>query len=247
MTRMGIYTMVESGGNDSRAYVIYARIMTCIIIASLVPLCFYNDYYFLYYIDAACTLIFIVDYIMRWITADYKLGKGWRSFIIYPFTPMAIVDLVSILPSFLYINQSLKLLRLIRLMRIMRVFKLVRYSKSIRIIGDVFKREHNQLMTVLMMAVAYIIIAALIVFNIEPDTFGSFYHAIYWSVISLTTVGYGDIYPISDVGRAVAMVSSLVGIAIIAMPSAIITAGFMQELSEQGQDGEQAEGANAED
>ena len=77
----------------------------------------------------------------------------------------------------------------------------------------------------------YIIISALIVFNIEPDTFNNFFEAIYWATVSLTTVGYGDIYPITNIGKLVSMVSSVFGIAIVALPSGIITAGYMEELS----------------
>lgn len=78
----------------------------------------------------------------------------------------------------------------------------------------------------------YVIISALIVFNVEPDTFGTFFDAIYWACVSLTTVGYGDIYPVTVVGRLVAMISSIFGISIVALPSGIITAGYMDQLKE---------------
>ena len=82
------------------------------------------------------------------------------------------------------------------------------------------------------MAAAYIIIAALVIFNVEPDTFGNFFDAIYWAAVSLTTVGYGDIYPITDAGRLVTMISSFVGIAIVALPAGIITAGYMNVIND---------------
>ncbi|MBR5950787.1 MAG: two pore domain potassium channel family protein, partial [Actinomycetaceae bacterium] len=75
----------------------------------------------------------------------------------------------------------------------------------------------------------------LVIFNVEPETFPSFFDAIYWSVISLTTVGYGDLYPSSDIGRVVAMLSSFAGIAIVALPASIITAGLLEEFSETKQ------------
>ncbi|MCD7843371.1 MAG: potassium channel family protein, partial [Clostridiales bacterium] len=83
------------------------------------------------------------------------------------------------------------------------------------------------------LAVGYVLISALIVFNVEPDTFDTFFDAIYWATVSLTTVGYGDIYPVTVIGKIVAMMSSFIGIAIIALPSGIITAGYMSELSKQ--------------
>ena len=178
-------------------------------------------------------MIFIIDYILRLITADFKVKKGKWSFLIYPFTPMAIIDLLCILPSLNIIGGSfriLKVFRLFRTMRVFRVFKFVRYSKSIRIVMGVFKRQKKPLVTVMILAFIYILISAMIVFNVEPDSFNNYFDAIYWATVSLTTMGYGDIAPVTTIGRAVTIISSLFGIAIIAMPSGIITAGFMEEL-----------------
>lgn len=80
------------------------------------------------------------------------------------------------------------------------------------------------------LAIGYILITALIMFNIEPDTFKDFFDAIYWATVSLTTVGYGDIYAVSDVGKVITMISPLFGIAIVALPAGIITAGYMEEI-----------------
>lgn len=84
-----------------------------------------------------------------------------------------------------------------------------------------------------MIAIGYIFLTVLIVFNVEPDTFDSFFDAIYWACVSLTTVGYGDLYPVSTLGRAIAMFSSLVGIAIIALPAGIITGGYIDVMREE--------------
>ena len=81
------------------------------------------------------------------------------------------------------------------------------------------------------MSGAYILISALVIFNVEPQTFDNFFEAIYWATVSLTTVGYGDIYPTSDIGRIITMISSVFGIAIVALPAGIITAGYMDEIS----------------
>ena len=81
------------------------------------------------------------------------------------------------------------------------------------------------------MAVAYVLVSALVIYNIEPESFETFFDAVYWATISLTTVGYGDIYPITTIGRIVTMVSSVFGIAIVALPSGVITAGYLEEVS----------------
>ena len=82
-------------------------------------------------------------------------------------------------------------------------------------------------------AVVYVLISALIIFNVEPDSFKNYFDAIYWATVSLTTMGYGDIYPITTAGRIVTMISSFMGIAIVALPAGIITSGFMDELNRE--------------
>ena len=117
-----------------------------------------------------------------------------------------------------------------RAMRVFRVFKALRYSKVFVILGNVVKNAKSSLIAVCALAGAYIVISALIIFNVEPDSFNTFFDAVYWATVSLTTVGYGDIYPVSTLGRIITMLSSIFGIAIVALPSGIITAGYMTEL-----------------
>lgn len=208
----------------------YGRVMTALIVASLLPLCFKDSNPALEAIEYACVVVFILDYLARWVTADLKLGKGALSFVIYPFTPMAIIDLLSILPVFLALNDALRTLRVLRLFRAARAFKLIRYSRSASAISAVFEKQRQALLAVLCFAIAYILVSALVVFNVEPETFNTFFDAVYWAVVSLTTVGYGDLYPSTDVGRTIAMISSLMGVAVVALPSGIITAGMLDEL-----------------
>ena len=121
----------------------------------------------------------------------------------------------------------LKTIRLIRTFRVLRIFKSFRYSKNIQIILQVGKNSKKALIAVLYLAIGYIFVCALIIFNVEPDSFNTFFDSI---TISLTTVGYSDIYPITTLGRIITMVSSFMGIAIVALPAGIITAGYMKEI-----------------
>ncbi|MFH1880713.1 MAG: ion transporter, partial [Bacillota bacterium] len=123
--------------------------------------------------------------------------------------------------------------RLVRSFQVFRVFKVLRYSKSYKIIVSVFKRQKDSLLAVLTFAFAYILISALIIYDVEPDTFDTFFSAVYWATVSLTTLGYGDISPVTVVGRIVTMVSTIFGVAVIALPSGIITAGYMQEIGKK--------------
>lgn len=234
--RTKLLYLVESPdeeNNENESFDWYDIAMMISIIASLVPLAFKREHLAFTIIDKVTVCIFIVDYILRWIISDLKLKKGAKSFFIYPFTPMAILDLLTILPSLSIVSGSFKLFKLVRLLRTFRafrVFKAIRYSKSIRTVLNVFKKQKESLMVVCMLAVVYVLIAALIIFNVEPDSFGNYFDAIYWATVSLTTMGYGDIYPVTTAGRIVTMVSSIMGIAIVALPAGIITSGFMDEL-----------------
>ncbi len=237
--RKKIYDLIKTSGGKSKLGSVYDTFMMVAIVASLVPLAFKTEYAVFLIVDKFCAAIFIADYLLRLITADYKYEKcSVLSFLRYPFSPMAVIDLISILPSFAVINNSFKVLRVLRMtrmLRILRVFKVVRYSKSIRIIGDVLKRSKTPLIAVGTLAVAYIVVSALVIINVEPDSFNSFFDAIYWATVSLTTVGYGDIYPVTTAGRLVTMTSSVFGIAIVALPAGIITAGYMQAIESEEQ------------
>lgn len=230
-----IYSLVEPPEDDEKPD-FYDVMMMIAIIVSILPLMLKSSNPFFNIADKVCTALFIADYLLRWFTADIKLGKGVVSFIAYPFTFWAIVDLLSILPGVTVLNKSFrlfKILRLIRMFRIFRVFKALRYSKNLEMIGKVISSERDSLVAVCWIAVGYIFVSALIVFNVEPQSFNDFFEAIYWATVSLTTVGYGDIYPVTTVGRIIAMISSLFGIAIVAMPAGIISAGFMDALHKE--------------
>ena len=232
--RKKIFEMVEPGEGINKVSSFYDYFMMMVIIVSLIPLAFKNENTAYFVLDKICVVIFIVDYILRWITSDYKYNKkSVSSFIRYPFSLMAIIDLVSILPSLTIINSGFKVFRVLRMIKAFRVFKALRYSRSVEIIVNVLKRSKESLVAVGTLAVAYILIAALVIFNVEPDSFNSFFDAIYWATVSLTTVGYGDIYPITTIGRIVTMVSSIFGIAIVALPAGIITAGYMNEINSE--------------
>lgn len=237
MSRKRIFEIIEKSEPTDKLSSAYDFAMMIIIIVSLVPLAFKVDSTAFIIVDKVCVAIFILDYILRWITADFKSKrKGFIAFLKYPITPMAIIDLISILPSLSFISSGFKLLRVLRMiraMRVLRVFKAIRYSKSFEIIGNVLRSSKNSLLAVCILAGGYILVSALVVFNVEPDSFSSFFDAIYWATVSLTTVGYGDIYPVSTLGRIITMISSIFGIAIVALPAGIITAGYMSEINKR--------------
>ena len=122
---------------------------------------------------------------------------------------------------------------MLRALRVFRVVKAARYSKSLKIIAEVLVESKDALLAVGTLSILYVLISALIIFNVEPNSFNTFFDAVYWATVSLTTVGYGDIYPTTVIGRTVAMISSVFGIAIVALPAGIITAGYMNAINKE--------------
>ena len=237
--RKRIFALVDPQEKWGKVDTVYDFIMMLAIVISIVPLAFKQNYPIFTWFEYVTVGLFILDYLLRWMTADYKLGKGVISFFIYPLTPFAIIDLLSILPSVTVMHEGLRLLRLFRLLKtlkVLRTFKFLRYTKNFEIIVNVFKKQKRILMAVATTAAAYVLISALAIYNVEPESFDTFFDAVYWATISLTTVGYGDIYPVTTVGRIVTMVSSVFGIAVIARPSGVITAGYLDEVNKKDEE-----------
>ena len=235
--RKKLYALFEpTDESDNVKSKYYDWFMMTSILISIIPLAFKTHYPVFDIIEYITVTIFIFDYLLRLLTADFFVWKGKKSFFIYPFTPMAVIDLISILPSIFVINKGLKLLKLFRLFRsfrVFRVFKVIRYSKNIRMILRIFKKSKGPLLTVGGIALGYVLISALVILNIEPETFDNYFDAVYWATVSLTTMGYGDIYPVTKAGKFITMLSSVFGVAIIALPASIITAGMMEEVDDK--------------
>ena len=229
MTLRERLTEIIEPRNENMLSRAYDWLMLVAIVIGVLPLMFREQYRIFRYFDLISCYCFVTDYLLRWITADLHSKKN---------KVVAFVDLLSILPTVNLLNPTFKVMRISRLLKVLRVIKVIRYFEPLEIILAVIRKQNKILYTVLSLALFYIFITALIMFNAEeeinPETgqylFDSFFDAFYWAACTLTTVGYGDIYPISDIGRVISIISSMVGIAIIALPSGIITAGYMDEL-----------------
>lgn len=236
--RKRIYEIVEQGKRGDRISIGYDILMLIAIVVSIVPLMFAEDHLVFRYIETITVAIFILDYVLRWATADFRLKNKRFPFLIYPFTFWGIIDLLSILPGFSLMSKGFKIFRITRLMRVLRLFKFFRYTDKVQVLAKVIRKEKKVLLTVLGIAIFYVFLTALIMFNAEPHinpntgatTFNDFFDALYWSTVTLTTVGYGDLTPVTDIGRFVSMLSSLFGVAVIALPSGVITASYLEEL-----------------
>lgn len=238
MNRQKIANIIDRKSHSNWINTVYDWFMVLAILVSLIPLMFMETHKLFWFAEIASTVVFIIDYLLRWGTADIRNNNRKIAFVTYPFSPMAIIDLLSILPAVTLLNPAFKLFRFIRLLRLTRVLKIFGISSKVRLFMSILYKERQVLSSVLILAILYIFVTALILFNVEPhvnpytgqQTFHSFFDALYWATVTLTTVGYGDMCPITDIDRLVSMLSSLFGIAIIALPSGVITARYLDEL-----------------
>ncbi|WP_294407857.1 ion transporter [uncultured Ruminococcus sp.] len=189
-------------------------------------------------IETISVIIFTFEYILRVWTADTLKPElsPVKARLKYVFSFMAVIDLLAIMPFYLpmLIPIDLRALRTLRLVRLLRLFKINRYTKALSTIAEVFKRKASQLISSLLVVGLLMLIAALIMYNIEheaqPETFTNVFQALWWSVATLTTVGYGDIYPVTIAGKVLSTIIALLGIGLVAVPTGIITAGFSEVI-----------------
>ncbi len=238
--RIRIFQIVQRaqpGDRVSRAYDIFLVIISFV---SIIPMFFHIDQLsagskaFINVLELVAVYILAFDYLLRWITHDLREGKplNWKSFVRYPFTLTAIIDLLAILPSLNVLPASFMFLR------VLRVFRIFRYSRHLSIIANVFFQERKTLSLILIIAVVYIFVTSLIVFSLEGETFDSFIEALYWGTVTLTTIGFGDIYPLTEAGRIITSISSLFGVFILALPAGIMTGSFLQQMQQRQEAGE---------
>jgi len=151
---------------------------------------------------------------------------------------MGIVDLCAIMPFFLpFVIIDLRIMRILRLFRLISALKLTRYNKSFDLIGRVFKNEKDKLFMTIFIVGVMLLLAASIMYAVEntvqPEAFPNILATLWWAVVTLTTVGYGDVYPVTVLGKLLSGVISILGIILIALPSGIISSGFIKEYDEE--------------
>lgn len=152
----------------------------------------------------------------------------------YAVTPLALIDLLAIAPALDAAHVDLRFLRVARLARVLRILKLARYSQGIGLIGRVVKRKKEELFVALGLFVILLVMTSALMYfaehEVQPKAFSSIPAAMWWAVVTMTTLGYGDVYPITVMGRVLAGVTALLGIAAFALPTSILGAGFLAEL-----------------
>lgn len=185
-------------------------------------------------------VIFSIEYMVRlWvITAEPRYAHPITGRIRFVFTPLALVDLLAILPFFLPIlGVDMRFVRVVRILRIFRVIKLVRYSRALRLLGQVVAERKEELISIFFVLMTLLIISSSLMYFAEhddqPDVFTSIPATMWWSIVTLTTVGYGDAFPITALGQTIAAVIAILGIGMFALPAGLLGAGFAEELEKR--------------
>ncbi|MDA0196368.1 MAG: ion transporter [Bacteroidetes bacterium] len=206
-----------------------------------------NDKYGLYFesFEYLSVSIFTAEYLLRvWTSVEnVRFKKSFSGRIRFMFTPMAIVDLVAILPFYLpFVGIDLRFLRMFRLFRVIRILKLARYSKAFDLIKKVFKEKKEDLLVTLgFIMIVLVIVSSLMYYlekDVQPEHFSSISKSLWWGIVTLTTVGYGDVYPITPLGKIIGGMISLLGIGLVALPSGILASGYTEQIMKRKIQGE---------
>lgn len=177
--------------------------------------------------------VFSVEYLSRiWSVVDsegYKNLPHWRARLKYIVSPMAIIDLIAVLPFYLTFIIPLDL-RFLRVVRLLRIFKLTRYSNAMQVLLSVLREESSSLFAALFVLMVLLMLASsgiyLIEHDIQPDAFGSIPDSMWWAMATLTTVGYGDVTPITPMGKFFGGCITVIGMGMVALPAGILASAF---------------------
>ena len=196
----------------------------------------YKEFFHIF--DLVSVIIFSIEYVLRvWsINHDPKYKHSFHGRLKYMLSTEALIDLLAILPFYIhvFVGLDLRVLRIFRLLRFLRLFRLTAYMKSARLVRSVFKTRANDLKLSLVLILFLIIIASCLLYfaehSAQPTIFSSIPATFWWAIVTVTSVGYGDMVPITVLGKTLTAVISLSGLAIFALPAGIITSGFLEEM-----------------
>ncbi len=227
----------ERGGLSASNWIIFAAIclsVLLVIVETERPFYFRNRQTFAL-IDYAFGAFFAIEYVLRvWSVGVRKRYRGLRGRLKYMLQPTALIDLLVVVPFFLISNSNVFLARIIRLVRILTVIKIGRYSQSFGLVREAIWSRRHELMLSAMTTCLVLLLASTVMWIIEPDPeFSSIPRALWWGVVTLTTVGYGDVYPQTVLGKICSGITALCGVGLIAMPAGILAAAFGEAISKQ--------------
>ncbi|GAB6109051.1 ion transporter [Fusibacter bizertensis] len=243
------YEIIEKAQNNDKASKYFDILILVLIILNTLSIVLesFNTLNSMYKIqfrifEIISVIIFSIEYMLRIWTSDigYPSSRGKiGSAIKYIFSTMALIDLLAILPFYLpmIIPVDLRFLRMFRISRLLRILKINRYTKALSLIISVIKDKKDELLATVFVMGFMIMISATIMYyfetEVQPEAFPNIVASFWWSIATLTTVGYGDIYPITAMGKLFAGIIAILGIGLVALPTGIISSGFIVAISKK--------------
>jgi len=245
-----LYILFEEPGKSKASYIlnvfIYILILISIINLMLMTVSEFQEKYGEIFLMVRNIVmpIFIIEYLLRlYASGTLDKYKGFKGKLKYAMTPYAIIDLLSILPYILvqfasFPNSSA--LRSLRLLRIFRLFRVKKYAIFVQLMKKIFSNIKEEIFVLLFYSTVILIILSFVIFQLEheaqPDVFTNVFQTMWWGVATLTTVGYGDMYPITAAGKIITAVITLMGIAFIAIPGGMFASEFIAEIGKKSKD-----------
>ena len=242
--RKKLFNMISIGVVDNRLNQSYDIISTLALVVNLIG-SFASTFdsvktahpALLYWIEAVTVLFFAIDYVLRVVTApemfpDRSTAGAVRGYVLSGY---GIIDLLSFLPHYLpvFFPAGAAVFRMLRVVRIFRLFRINAYYDSLNVIGNVLKAKKTQIFASIFIIILLILASSLCMYSVEheaqPEVFRNAFSAIWWATSTLLTVGYGDIYPITVAGQLLGIVITFLGVGLVAIPTGIISAGFVEE------------------
>jgi voltage-gated potassium channel len=245
MIKQKAYHLVEKGSHGSRINILFDYFIMGLIILNVTAIILesvstikattgnlFRDF------EVVSVIIFSVEYLIRIYVSDltHPSKSRLKSVLRFVFSAYGLIDLLAILPFYLpfLIKIDLRFLRLLRLMRFLRVLKLNRYNKSLKLIWEVMKEKRTEMAVTGFVTLLILLIASFLMYYIEgnaqPDKFSNILDCFWWAVATLTTVGYGDVYPITGFGKFISGLIAILGIGLVALPTGILSSGFIEKI-----------------
>lgn len=237
-----IYGIIEDDTCDSAAHRLFEGCFIAIVLANALAIILESvlvrEVAFFKTFEIFSIFVFIVDYGLRLWTADLRYAGSRKPWLRFMLSPMGMIDLLSVVPFFITLLVPIgldgRILQLFRLSRLVRILKLTRYLDSLKIITRVFRNRWNELMMTAFITFLILLVASTLMYEIEhsvqPDKFPDVISSFWWAVATLTTIGYGDVYPVTGIGKFLSCVISLLGIGLVALPAGILSSSFIDEF-----------------
>lgn len=236
-----IFGILEPGDEDSKYFDTFIMVLISLNVAAVVleTVSWLNASYGWLFsaFDMFSVAVFTVEYILRaWsCTENPRFKAPFSGRLRYLITPMAIIDLIAILPFYLpFVIPDLRFVRALRLFRLFRILKLARYSDALKTFAEVLNLKKEELGVTLFATLIMLTVASSMVYEaeneVQPEAFASIPDAMWWGVVTLTTVGYGDIYPKTALGKFIGSFVVIAGVGLFALPAGIMASGFSEVL-----------------